>query len=158
MATLPEEHGSCSSQKELFQTPFSGSTKQSPCPPPHLPKPGSMEKLTVHISGLKGSVNCPADDPTWKDNKDQALPSDFTPPLAFLAACEDCVELGIAIMAGIVLSDLLVTLIVLALVYYCSRSRAARAASSMRDTCSFFSQPIRKGQRDVYAGLQAKAF
>nr|XP_060643274.1 T-cell surface glycoprotein CD3 epsilon chain isoform X2 [Anolis sagrei ordinatus] len=85
--------------------------------------------------------------------------------------CEDCVELGLGLLAGIIISDLLLTLGVLCLVYFCCKDRKARFRGG--DTQGKPSgpkadhpppvpnpdyEPIRKGQREVYAGLGGRAF
>ncbi|XP_067326974.1 T-cell surface glycoprotein CD3 epsilon chain [Anolis sagrei] len=85
--------------------------------------------------------------------------------------CEDCVELGLGLLAGIIVSDLLLTLGVLCLVYFCCKDRKNRFRGG--DTQEKPSgpkadrpppvpnpdyEPIRKGQREVYAGLGGRAF
>ncbi|XP_061449379.1 T-cell surface glycoprotein CD3 epsilon chain [Rhineura floridana] len=87
-----------------------------------------------------------------------------------IKACEDCVELSTGFVAGIVIADLLITCGVLFLVYYFSKSRGGAAGGGPRTRTQGPKgdcpppvpnpdyEPIRKGQREVYAGLEARAF
>ncbi|NXO83357.1 CD3E protein, partial [Sitta europaea] len=80
--------------------------------------------------------------------------------------CANCEELDALTVAGIVTADLLITLGVLILVYYFSKGRRARAsaAGDSRPRGQKMQrpppvpnpdyEPIRKGQREVYAGLE----
>ncbi|XP_008121077.1 T-cell surface glycoprotein CD3 epsilon chain [Anolis carolinensis] len=89
--------------------------------------------------------------------------------------CQDCVELGLGLLAGIIVSDLLLTLGVLCLVYFCCKNRKARfrggdgvgaargrppgpKADHPPPVPNPDYEPIRKGQREVYAGLGGRAF
>ncbi|KAJ6653178.1 hypothetical protein lerEdw1_010051 [Lerista edwardsae] len=90
--------------------------------------------------------------------------------------CESCVELGLGLVAGIILADVLLTLGVLLGVYYCSKNRVARLGGSAAGgggrgrprgpktdapppVPNPDYEPIRKGQREVYAGLEpSRAF
>ncbi|NWU40134.1 CD3E protein, partial [Hylia prasina] len=79
--------------------------------------------------------------------------------------CARCEELDALTVAGIISADLLITLGVLILVYYCSKGRKERAspAGHSRPRGQKMQrpppvpnpdyEPIRKGQREVYAGL-----
>ncbi|XP_064253717.1 T-cell surface glycoprotein CD3 epsilon chain [Passer domesticus] len=79
--------------------------------------------------------------------------------------CATCEELDALTVAGIITADLLITLGVLILVYYFSKSRKGRAsaAGDSRPRGQRMQrpppvpnpdyEPIRKGQREVYAGL-----
>ncbi|RMB91966.1 hypothetical protein DUI87_31494 [Hirundo rustica rustica] len=79
--------------------------------------------------------------------------------------CANCEELDALTVAGIITADLLITLGVLILVYYFSRGRKGRASSAgdSRPRGQKMQrpppvpnpdyEPIRKGQREVYAGL-----
>ncbi|NXN09948.1 CD3E protein, partial [Indicator maculatus] len=84
--------------------------------------------------------------------------------------CTNCEELDALAVTGIITADLLITLGVLILVYYFSKDRKGRASSSAgsRQRGQKMQrpppvpnpdyEPIRKGQREVYAGLQARGF
>ncbi|NWW72069.1 CD3E protein, partial [Climacteris rufus] len=79
--------------------------------------------------------------------------------------CANCEELDALTVAGIITADLLITLGVLTLVYYFSRGRKGRASTAGDSrprgqkvqrpppVPSPDYEPIRKGQREVYAGL-----
>ncbi|XP_074383855.1 T-cell surface glycoprotein CD3 epsilon chain [Zonotrichia albicollis] len=83
--------------------------------------------------------------------------------------CATCEELDALIVAGIITADLLITLGVLILVYYFSKGRKGRASSAgdsrprgpkMQRPPPVPNpdyEPIRKGQREVYAGLAPRA-
>ncbi|NWX35907.1 CD3E protein, partial [Notiomystis cincta] len=82
--------------------------------------------------------------------------------------CANCQELDALMVAGIMAADLLITLGVLILVYYFSKGRKGRAspAGDSRPRGQKMQhpppvpnpdyEPIRKGQREVYAGLQSR--
>ncbi|KAJ7305371.1 hypothetical protein JRQ81_011321 [Phrynocephalus forsythii] len=85
--------------------------------------------------------------------------------------CEGCVDLSLGLMAGIILCDLLITLVVLTLVYFCSRSRVntfkggprkgqprGQKVDSPPPVPNPDYEPIRKGQKEVYAGLVPQIF
>ncbi|NWV72227.1 CD3E protein, partial [Malurus elegans] len=84
--------------------------------------------------------------------------------------CDNCQELDTLTAAGIIAADLLITLGVLILVYYFSKGRKGRAsaAGDSRPRGPKMQrpppvpnpdyEPIRKGQREVYAGLDSRAF
>ncbi|RLV93720.1 hypothetical protein DV515_00013348 [Chloebia gouldiae] len=79
--------------------------------------------------------------------------------------CATCEELDALIVAGIITADLLITLGVLILVYYFSKGRKGRASAGGDSrprgpktqrpppVPNPDYEPIRKGQREVYAGL-----
>ncbi|NWT73010.1 CD3E protein, partial [Prunella himalayana] len=79
--------------------------------------------------------------------------------------CATCEELDALTVAGIISADLLITLGVLILVYYFSKGRKGRASSAgdSRPRGQKMQrpppvpnpdyEPIRKGQRELYAGL-----
>ncbi|NXX35386.1 CD3E protein, partial [Nicator chloris] len=80
--------------------------------------------------------------------------------------CANCEELDALTVAGIITADLLITLGVLILVYYFSKGRKGRASAAAGDSRPRGQkmqrpppvpnpdyEPIRKGQREVYAGL-----
>ncbi|XP_057897310.1 T-cell surface glycoprotein CD3 epsilon chain [Melospiza georgiana] len=83
--------------------------------------------------------------------------------------CATCEELDALMVAGIITADLLITLGVLILVYYFSKGRKGRASSAgdsrprgpkMQRPPPVPNpdyEPIRKGQREVYAGLAPRA-
>nr|XP_048683541.1 T-cell surface glycoprotein CD3 epsilon chain isoform X4 [Caretta caretta] len=84
--------------------------------------------------------------------------------------CESCEELDVLTVAGVIIADLLITLGVLILVYYFSKNRKGRVGSSAGvhprgqkmvrppPVPNPDYEPIRKGQREVYAGLQSRGF
>ncbi|NXP58671.1 CD3E protein, partial [Chloropsis cyanopogon] len=84
--------------------------------------------------------------------------------------CATCEELDALAVAGIITADLLVTLGVLILVYYFSKSRKGRASAGgdSRPRGQKMQrpppvpnpdyEPIRKGQREVYAGLEPRGY
>ncbi|NXG01117.1 CD3E protein, partial [Sakesphorus luctuosus] len=84
--------------------------------------------------------------------------------------CANCAELDALTLTGIIAADLLITLGVLILVYYFSRDRKGRASTSPAPRPRGQKtqrpppvpnpdyEPIRKGQREVYAGLESRGF
>ncbi|NXO37393.1 CD3E protein, partial [Locustella ochotensis] len=84
--------------------------------------------------------------------------------------CANCEELDALTVAGIIAADLLITLGVLILVHYFSRGRKGRASSAgdsrprgpkMQRPPPVPNpdyEPIRKGQREVYAGLGPRGY
>lgn len=84
--------------------------------------------------------------------------------------CRNCEELDVLTVAGVIIADLLITLGVLILVYYFSKNRKGRVGGSAGvhprgpkmvrppPVPNPDYEPIRKGQRDVYAGLQSRGF
>ncbi|NXX39844.1 CD3E protein, partial [Tricholaema leucomelas] len=84
--------------------------------------------------------------------------------------CANCEELDALAVTGIITADLLITLGVLILVYYFSKDRKGRGSTSpgSRQRGQKLQrpppvpnpdyEPIRKGQREVYAGLQPRGF
>ncbi|CAM5121735.1 unnamed protein product [Natator depressus] len=84
--------------------------------------------------------------------------------------CESCEELDVLTVAGVIIADLLITLGVLILVYYFSKNRKGRVGGSAGvhprgqkmvrppPVPNPDYEPIRKGQREVYAGLQSRGF
>ncbi|NWR04733.1 CD3E protein, partial [Paradoxornis webbianus] len=84
--------------------------------------------------------------------------------------CANCEELDALTVAGIITADLLITLGVLILVYYFSKGRKGRASSAGDSRPRGQKtqrpppvpnpdyEPIRKGQREVYAGLGPRGF
>ncbi|XP_074833115.1 T-cell surface glycoprotein CD3 epsilon chain [Carettochelys insculpta] len=84
--------------------------------------------------------------------------------------CPNCEELSVLTVAGIIIADLLITLGVLVLVYYFSKNRkgqvGGRAGVHPRGqkmkrpppVPNPDYEPIRKGQREVYAGLEPRGF
>ncbi|XP_006037440.2 T-cell surface glycoprotein CD3 epsilon chain [Alligator sinensis] len=88
--------------------------------------------------------------------------------------CENCQELDILIVAFIIIVDLIITSMVLFLVYYCSKSQKGRAGAGAGAGAGGRPrgqkmqrpppipnpdyEPIRKGQREVYAGLESRGF
>ncbi|XP_065508232.1 T-cell surface glycoprotein CD3 epsilon chain isoform X1 [Caloenas nicobarica] len=84
--------------------------------------------------------------------------------------CANCQELDALAVTGIVTADLLITFGVLILVYYFSKDRKGRPSASAggRPRGQKMQrpppvpnpdyEPIRKGQREVYAGLEPRGF
>ncbi|XP_010195441.2 T-cell surface glycoprotein CD3 epsilon chain [Colius striatus] len=84
--------------------------------------------------------------------------------------CANCEELDTLAVTGIITADLLITFGVLILVYYFSKDRKGRASSSTGSRPRGQKmqrpppvpnpdyEPIRKGQREVYAGLESRGF
>ncbi|XP_074972528.1 T-cell surface glycoprotein CD3 epsilon chain [Phalacrocorax aristotelis] len=84
--------------------------------------------------------------------------------------CANCEELDTLAVIGIVTADLLITFGVLILVYYFSKDRKGRASTSAGSRPRGQKmqrpppvpnpdyEPIRKGQREVYAGLESRGF
>ncbi|XP_036603427.1 T-cell surface glycoprotein CD3 epsilon chain [Trichosurus vulpecula] len=88
--------------------------------------------------------------------------------------CHGCMEMEVLTVAGIVIADIFITLGVLLLVYYWSKGRKAKANPVGRGGGAGGRtrgankerpppvpnpdyEPIRKGQRDLYAGLNQRA-
>ncbi|NXL86178.1 CD3E protein, partial [Alectura lathami] len=85
--------------------------------------------------------------------------------------CTNCVELDALAVTGIITADLLITFGVLILVYYFSKNKKGQgstgASSQPRGQKKMQRpppvpnpdyEPIRKGQREVYAGLESRGF
>ncbi|XP_009708683.1 PREDICTED: T-cell surface glycoprotein CD3 epsilon chain [Cariama cristata] len=84
--------------------------------------------------------------------------------------CANCEELDALAVTGIIIADLLITFGVLILVYYFSKDRKGRpsASAGSRPRGQKMQrpppipnpdyEPIRKGQREVYAGLEPRGF
>ncbi|NXL31975.1 CD3E protein, partial [Glaucidium brasilianum] len=84
--------------------------------------------------------------------------------------CANCEELDALAVTGIIIADLLITFGVLILVYYFSKDRkgGASASAGSRPRGQKMQrpppvpnpdyEPIRKGQREVYAGLETRGF
>ncbi|XP_032937482.1 T-cell surface glycoprotein CD3 epsilon chain [Catharus ustulatus] len=151
-------------------------------------------EFLVEISGTTVTITCPFEDEgiRWElsgkadDTSERKLvikDHDSTPAnlscssgskkrQLYLNArvCANCEELDALTVAGIICADLLITLGVLILVYYCSKNRKGRAsAAGDRRPRGHKAQrpppvpnpdyePIRKGQREVYAGLEHRGF
>ncbi|XP_014462428.2 T-cell surface glycoprotein CD3 epsilon chain [Alligator mississippiensis] len=121
----------------------------------------------LEISNYQGSK----DDGTYTC----AAGTDTSIPLYLKAkVCENCNELDVLIVAFIIIADLLITFGVLILVYYCSKSQKGRAGAGAGAGAGGRPrgqkmqrpppipnpdyEPIRKGQREVYAGLESRGF
>ncbi|NXS71082.1 CD3E protein, partial [Pandion haliaetus] len=84
--------------------------------------------------------------------------------------CANCEELDALAVTGIIIADLLITFGVLILVYYFSKDRKGRASTGTGSRPRGQKmqrpppvpnpdyEPIRKGQREVYAGLESRGF
>lgn len=97
----------------------------------------------------------------------------FFSPDPCLTVCENCMEVNLIEVATIIVVDICVTLGLLLLVYYWSKSRKAKASPMTRGAGAGGRprgqnrerpppvpnpdyEPIRKGQRDLYAGLNQR--
>ncbi|NXG16595.1 CD3E protein, partial [Grallaria varia] len=153
------------------------------------------KEFLVEISGTTVTVTCPLEgvedikwDPaqaTGTDDKRKYIlvEHDSSPVTLSCSAggekhelylnakvCANCEELDALTVTGIIAADLLITLGVLILVYYCSRDRKGRGSSSSAPRPRGQKtqrpppvpnpdyEPIRKGQREVYAGLESRGF
>ncbi|XP_014805017.1 PREDICTED: T-cell surface glycoprotein CD3 epsilon chain [Calidris pugnax] len=84
--------------------------------------------------------------------------------------CANCEELDALAVTGIIAADILITFGVLILVYYFSKDRKGKASASAGSRPRGQKvqrpppvpnpdyEPIRKGQREVYAGLESRGF
>ncbi|NXJ10349.1 CD3E protein, partial [Odontophorus gujanensis] len=84
--------------------------------------------------------------------------------------CPNCEELDTLAVIGIIIADLLITLGILILVHYCSKNKRGQtsAGAGRRPQAQKMQrpppvpnpdyEPIRKGQREVYAGLEHRGF
>ncbi|NXN30075.1 CD3E protein, partial [Nycticryphes semicollaris] len=84
--------------------------------------------------------------------------------------CTNCEEVDTLAVIGIITADLLITFGVLILVYYFSKDRKGKASASAGSRPRGQKlqrpppvpnpdyEPIRKGQREVYAGLESRGF
>ncbi|NXV75285.1 CD3E protein, partial [Atlantisia rogersi] len=84
--------------------------------------------------------------------------------------CENCEELDALAVTGIITADLFITLGVLILVYYFNKDRKGRGSTGSGSQPRGQKvqrpppvpnpdyEPIRKGQREVYAGLESRGF
>ncbi|XP_037003230.1 T-cell surface glycoprotein CD3 epsilon chain [Artibeus jamaicensis] len=87
--------------------------------------------------------------------------------------CENCIEVDLAAVAAIIIVDICITLGLLLLVYYWSKNRKAKAKPVTRGVGAGSRpggqnkerpppvpnpdyEPIRKGQRDLYSGLNQR--
>ncbi|XP_045139548.1 T-cell surface glycoprotein CD3 epsilon chain [Echinops telfairi] len=88
--------------------------------------------------------------------------------------CENCMEVDLMVVVAIIIADICFTLGLLLIVYYWSKNRKAKAKPVVRGTAGAGGrpkgqnkerpppvpnpdyEPIRKGQRDVYAGLNQR--
>uniref|UniRef100_A0A8C6YP62 CD3e molecule n=1 Tax=Nothoprocta perdicaria TaxID=30464 RepID=A0A8C6YP62_NOTPE len=143
------------------------------------------EEFLVEISGTTVTITCPATDGNivWQpaitkpsDNDRKYIIEDYDSSPRNLTCssgdkkynmylnarvCTNCEELDALAVSGIVIADLLITLGVLILVYYFSKDRKGKTSSgagSRPRGKSHVSCPIRKGQREVYAGLEPRGF
>ncbi|XP_042332890.1 T-cell surface glycoprotein CD3 epsilon chain isoform X3 [Sceloporus undulatus] len=156
---------------------------------------GEIGEIQVDISGSSVTLTCPAEEASWRHGKVEGIEN----PLSLsdnlekgqmatckagqstravyvkVKACEDCVELGLGLVAAIITSDLLITLGVLCMVYFGCKNHAATFHGRVGGAGTHGQprdqkvdhpppvpnpdyEPIRKGQREVYAGLGARAF
>ncbi|KAF5921218.1 hypothetical protein HPG69_018618 [Diceros bicornis minor] len=77
--------------------------------------------------------------------------------------CENCMEVDLMVVATIIIVDVCVTLGLLLLVYYWSKNKKTKAkpvtrgaGAGGRPRGKTTHGPIRKGQRDLYAGLNQR--
>ncbi|XP_048369440.1 T-cell surface glycoprotein CD3 epsilon chain [Sphaerodactylus townsendi] len=165
---------------------------------PSLVRGQESNKIKVSISGNGVTLTCPIKDakwwrkekngsqtPTWTIENYQGMQHNDLyscgtkePSCSIylhIKECPGCVEMDLWLATGIIVADLLFTVGILILTYYCSRKRAARfggvsAAAGPRaqpqgqredrppPVPNPDYEPIRKGQREVYAGLEPRAF
>ncbi|XP_013911326.1 PREDICTED: T-cell surface glycoprotein CD3 epsilon chain [Thamnophis sirtalis] len=160
---------------------------------------GEIKEITVEIASGKVFLTCPEEKSEWWDKKSDLGTSrilDISAPDDLLEiergkefscgekkskswriylkvkGCKDCVELSLGLGAGIIVADLLLTLGVLLLVYFCSQKQPGlfRPGAPRRQRLQGQQadhpppvpnpdyEPIRKGQGEVYAGLAPQAF
>lgn len=96
------------------------------------------------------------------------------PPPLCPAVCENCMEVDLTAVSIIIIVDICITLGLLMVVYYWSKKRKAKAKPVTRGTGTGGRprgqnkerpppvpnpdyEPIRKGQRDLYSGLNQRA-
>ncbi|NWW52967.1 CD3E protein, partial [Pedionomus torquatus] len=152
--------------KKEFQVEISGTTVTITCPltegnvvwEPAATKPESNEKYVIENHNSSPlNLSCSS------DGEKRHL---------YLNArvCTNCEELDTLAVIGIITADLLITFGVLILVYYFSKDRKGKASTSAggRPRGQKLQrpppvpnpdyEPIRKGQREVYAGLEPRGF
>ncbi|XP_030394038.1 T-cell surface glycoprotein CD3 epsilon chain isoform X2 [Gopherus evgoodei] len=136
----------------------------------------------VVISKTKVTITCPlqlGSGIKWKKGEEQEKGGDQVYVIEEYKSpkddgdymlCRNCEELDVLTVAGVIIADLLITLGVLILVYYFSKNRKGRVGGSAGvhprgpkmvrppPVPNPDYEPIRKGQRDVYAGLQSRGF
>uniref|UniRef100_A0A8C3NAN6 Uncharacterized protein n=1 Tax=Geospiza parvula TaxID=87175 RepID=A0A8C3NAN6_GEOPR len=144
-----------------------------------LPSLSIYREFLVEISGTTVTITCPLEDENiqWElSGKTQntrerncSLGNEKHQLYLNAKVCATCEELDALTVAGIITADLLITLGVLILVYYFSKGRKGRASSAgdSRPRGQKMQrpppvpnpdyEPIRKGQREVYAGLAPRA-
>uniref|UniRef100_A0A8C8S6C2 T-cell surface glycoprotein CD3 epsilon chain n=1 Tax=Pelusios castaneus TaxID=367368 RepID=A0A8C8S6C2_9SAUR len=120
-------------------------------------KKGSEYVIEEYNPNNDGSYACVVDDKTYRFHLG-------------IHVCETCEEVDVLTVAGVIIADLLITLGVLVLVYYFSKNRKGRVGASTggRPRAQKMArpppvpnpdyEPIRKGQREVYAGLESRGF
>ncbi|NWH55547.1 CD3E protein, partial [Fregata magnificens] len=151
-----------------FQVEISGTTVTITCPVAEgsiawelngTPKPGSNENKYI----IENHDSSPANVSCSSGGKKYEM---------YLNArvCANCEELDALAVTGIITADLLITFGVLILVYYFSKDRKGRASASAGSRPRGQKmqrpppvpnpdyEPIRKGQREVYAGLESRGF
>ncbi|NXD86982.1 CD3E protein, partial [Halcyon senegalensis] len=156
-----------SSSNEEFLVEISGTTVTITCPLPQ----GSISweiSRTKTISGERKYVienhdSSPA-------NVSCSVGNDKHHMYLNARVCANCQELDTLAVTGIIAADLLITFGVLILVYYFSKDRKGRASVSAGSRPRGQKmqrpppvpnpdyEPIRKGQREVYAGLESRGF
>ncbi|KFV07884.1 T-cell surface glycoprotein CD3 epsilon chain [Pterocles gutturalis] len=155
-----------SSNKE-FQVEISGTTVTLTCPLDEEsivwsltePKPASNERKYVieNHDSSPITVSCSAGNKKYEMYLNARV-------------CANCEELDALAVTGIITADLLITFGVLILVYYFSKDRKGRAGATAGGRPRGQKtqrpppvpnpdyEPIRKGQREVYAGLESRGF
>ncbi|XP_032084736.1 T-cell surface glycoprotein CD3 epsilon chain isoform X2 [Thamnophis elegans] len=160
---------------------------------------GEIKEITVEIASGNVFLTCPEEKSEWWDKKSDlgtsrilniSAPDDLLEIergkefscgqkkskswriYLKIKGCKDCVELSLGLGAGIIVADLLLTLGVLLLVYFCSQKQPGlfRPGAPRRQRLQGQQadhpppvpnpdyEPIRKGQGEVYAGLAPQAF
>ncbi|NWV06806.1 CD3E protein, partial [Ptilonorhynchus violaceus] len=152
--------------QEEFLVEISGTTVTVTCP---LPEPVIWD-VRGAVGDKEGTKFIIKDHDSTPANLSCTSTSPSVTRQLYLSArvCANCEELDALTVAGIITADLLITLGVLILVYYFSKGRKGRASAG-RDSRPRGQkmqrpppvpnpdyEPIRKGQREVYAGLESR--
>ncbi|KAM9175273.1 T-cell surface glycoprotein CD3 epsilon chain [Mergus octosetaceus] len=146
-----------------FQVDISGTTVTVICPLPEPIRWSPSQDTESNVFIKKNHDSSPLNLTCTSGNKNIQM---------YLKArvCTNCRELDTLTVTGIIIADLLITFGLLILVYYFSKDRKGRpsagAGSRPRGQKTQRPppvpnpdyEPIRKGQREVYAGLESRGF
>ncbi|XP_066567292.1 T-cell surface glycoprotein CD3 epsilon chain [Amia ocellicauda] len=144
---------------------------------------------SIEVSGTTVTLNCDYDTPQWGKVKGEFDPKHTTSKFLSISnysdesvlyycyehedrktyfyfkgkVCENCYEVEIPMLAGVIVIDLLVTMGVVILVYYCSQKKggASPLAPASRPGRNDRAppvpnpdyEPLRTGTHDLYSGL-----